>query len=118
MSSHRLERINTQIKREISEVIQQHLRDPRLTDFIGVTEVSTSPDLKHAKVYISSIGGVKESEQVLAALNSASGMVRSSLAKSMKMRFTPQLHFTWDTSIEHGDRILRLIDQVEEQDKK
>ena len=118
MSSHRLERVNVQIKREISEIIQQHLRDPRLTDFIGVTEVSTSPDLKHAKIYISSIGGVKESDQVLAALNSASGMMRSSLAKRMKMRFTPQLHFTWDTSIEHGDRILRLIDQVEEEGKK
>lgn len=115
MSSHRIERVNTQIKREISELIQQQLRDPRLTEFIAVTEVSTSPDLKHSKVYISSIGGQQEEEQVLGALNSAAGFLRSALAKRMKMRYTPELHFAWDNSIEHGDKILRLLDQVKEE---
>jgi ribosome-binding factor A len=117
MSSHRIERVNEQIKREVSELIQQHLRDPRLTEFVAVTEVSTSPDFKHAKIFISSIGGQQEEEQVLAALNSASGFIRSSLAKRMKMRYTPELHFTWDNSIEHGDKVLRLIDQIKEEKK-
>jgi len=118
MSSHRIERVNTQIKREISELIQQHLRDPRLSEFICVTEVSTSPDLKHAKIYISSMGGQQEEEKVLSALNSAAGFLRTGLAKRIKMRFTPELHFVWDSSIEHGDRVLRLLDQVSEEKGK
>jgi ribosome-binding factor A len=118
MSSHRLERVNAQIQREISELIQQHLRDPRLTEFIAVTEAATSPDLKHCKIFVSSIGGQQEEEQVLAALNSASGFLRTALAKRIKMRYTPELHFAWDSSIEHGDKILRLIDQVNTEKKK
>ncbi len=118
MSAHRIERINAQIKREISELIQQHLRDPRLAEFTAVTEVSTSPDLKHSKVYISSMGGEQDEEKVLSALNSASGFLRTALAKRIKMRYTPELHFAWDNSIEHGDRVLRLIDQVSEEKKK
>jgi ribosome-binding factor A len=118
MSSHRIERVNTQIKREISELIQQHLRDPRLDEFICVTEVSTSPDLKHAKVYISSMGGQQEEEKILGILNTASGFLRTALAKRIKMRFTPELHFVWDNSIEHGDRILRLLDQVNEEQEE
>lgn len=117
-SSHRIERVNTQIKREISELIQQHLRDPRLSEFVGVTEVSTSPDLKHAKIYVSSMGGQQEQEKVLGALNSATGFLRSSLAKRLKMRYTPELHFEWDNSIEHGDKVLRLIDQVSTEKEK
>mgnify|MGYP001428747417 CR=1 FL=1 len=118
MSSHRIERVNTQIKREISELIQQHLRDPRLTEFIAVTEVATSPDLKHAKIFISSMGGQQEEDKVLGVLNTAAGFLRTALAKRIKMRFTPELHFVWDNSIEHGDRILRLLDQVNtEKDK-
>ena len=60
MSSHRIERVNTLIRREISELIQQELRDPRLDEFVSVTEVDTSPDLKYAKIYVSSMGGQQE----------------------------------------------------------
>lgn len=110
--AHRIERINTLIQREISELIQQHLRDPRLDEFIAVTEVDTSPDLKLAKIYISSMGGQQEEAKILGVLNSASGFLRTALAKKVKLRYTPELNFIWDNSIEHGDRILRLIDQV------
>ena len=112
MSSHRIERVNTQIKREISELIQQHLRDPRLNEFIAVTEVDTSADLKYAKIYVSSMSGAEDEGKIMAALNSASGYLRTGLAKRVKMRYTPELNFIWDDSIEHGDRILRLLDQV------
>jgi ribosome-binding factor A len=117
MSSHRIERINAQIKREISELIQQHLRDPRLSEFVAVTEVSTAPDLKTAKIFVSSIGGQQDEEQTLKALNSASGFLRTAIAKRIKMRYTPELHFVWDNSIEHGDKVLRLIDQVKQEKK-
>jgi ribosome-binding factor A len=110
--SHRIERVNTLIRRELSDIIRDQLRDPRLDEFVAVTKVDTSTDLKYAKVYVSSISGQQEEAKVLAVLNAASGFLRSELAKKVRLRHTPELTFYWDNSIEHGDRILRLIDQV------
>jgi ribosome-binding factor A len=110
--SHRIERVNTLIRREISELIQHHLRDPRLDEFIAVTEVETSADLKYAKVFVSCISGQQQEQKILGVLNAAAGFLRSELAKNLRLRHTPELSFHWDNSIEHGDRILRLIDQV------
>jgi ribosome-binding factor A len=110
--SYRIERINTLIRREISELIQHQLRDPRLDEFVAVTEVETTTDLKHAKVFVSSISGQQEEQKILSVLNSASGFLRTELARKLKLRHTPELSFHWDNSIEHGDRILRLIDEV------
>jgi len=110
--AHRIERVNTLIRREISELIQHQLRDPRLDEFVVVTEVDTSSDLKFAKVFVSCIGGQQQEQKILGVLNSASGFLRSELAKNVTLRRTPELSFHWDNSIEHGDRILRLIDQA------
>jgi ribosome-binding factor A len=110
--SHRIQRVNTLIRRELSDIIQHHLRDPRLGEFVTVTEVVTSADLKYAKIFVSSIGGQQEETKVLGVLNAAAGFLRSELAKNIRLRHTPELSFHWDNSIEHGDRILRLIDQV------
>jgi ribosome-binding factor A len=112
MSSHRIERINTLIRREVSELIQHHLRDPRLAEFVAVTDVDTTADLKYARVFVSSIGGQQDQEGVLKVLNAAAGHLRSELAKKVRLRHTPELTFHWDDSIERGDRILRLLDQV------
>jgi len=112
MSSHRIERVNTLIRKELSELIQYHLRDPRLSEFVTVTGVETAADLKSAKVFISSIGGSQEKDKILKVLNAATGFLRSELAKKIRMRYTPDLSFYWDSSIERGDRILRLLDQV------
>jgi len=114
--SHRIERVNTLIRREISELIQQELRDPRLDEFIAVTEVDTSPDLKYAKIYISAMSGQQEEQKILGILNSAAGFLRTALASKINLRYTPELHFIWDNSIEHGDKILRLIDEVTKKD--
>ena len=116
--SHRIERVNTLIRREISELIQQELRDPRLDDLICVTEVETSPDLKYAKIFISSMGGQQEEQKILGILNAAAGFLRTGLAQKTRLRFTPALIFVWDNSIEHGDRILRLIDEVSRDDSR
>jgi ribosome-binding factor A len=112
MSSHRIERVNTLIRREISELIQHHLRDPRLAEFVAVTAVETSADLHYAKIFVSCIAGQQEETKVLAVLNAAAGFLRSELAKKVRLRHTPELSFYWDDSIERGDRILRLLDQV------
>lgn len=114
--AYHIERVNTLIRREISELIQHELRDPRLDEFIAVTEVDTSPDLQFAKVFVSSMSGQQEEQRILGILNSAAGFLRTELSKTTRLRRVPELHFHWDNSIERGDRILRLIDEVTQQD--
>lgn len=109
---HRIERVNSLIRRELSYLLQRQIKDPRIDASVTVTEVVTSPDLKFAKVFVSRIGDEEQKREALAALASASGYLRRELAKSLKLRFTPLLNFQWDDSIEHGDRLSRLIDEV------
>ena len=116
--THRIERVNNLIRREISELIQRQVKDPRLDTFIAVTQVTTSPDLKYAKVFVSCISGKQEEQKILSVLTAASGFLRTELAKNLKLRRIPELSFHWDDSIEHGDRILRLIDQVSSEQER
>ena len=113
--AHRIERVNNLIRREISELLQRQVKDPRLGAFVTVTEVSTSPDLRYAKVFVSCIGGEEEKQKTLSVLAGASGFFRKELANHLKLRRTPELSFHWDDSIERGDHLLRLIDQVSSQ---
>ena len=110
--AHRIERVNSLIRQEISELLQRQVKDPRLGNFIAVTEVSTSPDLKYAKIFVSRIGSEEEKQETLNALASASGFFRSELFKRLRLRHTPELSFQWDDSIERGTHLLQLIDEV------
>ena len=110
--AHHIERVNSLIRQEISELLQRQAKDPRLGNFIAVTAVATSADMKYAKVFVSRIGSEEEKQETLNALASASGFFRRELAKRLKLRYTPVLSFQWDESIERGDRLLRLIDGV------
>ena len=110
--AHRIERVNSLIRQEISDLLQRQVKDPRLGNFIAVTEVFTSPDLKYAKVFVSHIGSEEEKQKTLSALASASGFFRRELGRRMKLRYTPELIFQWDDSIERGDRLLQLIDRL------
>jgi len=110
--THRIERINTEIRRELSELIQRHIKDPRIDSFVTVTEVITSADLRYAKVYVSSIAGQEQEASITGVLNDAAGFLRTELARTIKIRRTPELTFIWDNSIERGDRILRLLDEI------
>ena len=109
---HRIDRVNSLIRRELSYLLQRQIKDPRIDASVTVTEVVTSSDLKFAKVFISRIGDVEQKQEALTALASASGYLRKELARSLKLRFTPLLNFHWDDSIEHGERLSRLIDEV------
>jgi len=108
----RIERVNSLIRQEISDLLQRQVKDPRLGNFITVTDVATSPDLKYAKVFVSRIGNAEEKQEVLNVLASASGFFRRELARRLKLRYTPELSFQWDDSIERGDHLLQLIDEV------
>ena len=110
--AHRIERVNSLIRQEISELLQRQVKDPRLGNFIAVTEVSTSPDLKHAKIFVSRIGSEEEKQETLNVLAAASGFFRNELARRLRLRRIPELSFHWDTSIERGAHLLRLIDKV------
>ena len=110
--AHRIERVNNLIRREISELLQRQVKDPRLGNFVAVTEVSASPDLRYAKIFISCISSEEEKKEMLSALAAASGFLRNELARRIKLRRIPELSFQWDDSIERGAHLLELIDQV------
>jgi ribosome-binding factor A len=112
--SRRTERVNQLLREEISELLRQ-AKDPRLDSFVTVTEVIISPDLRHAKVFISILGDDKEQKRVLAGLAAASGFLRRQLASRLTMRFVPELAFLRDDSIERGSHLLQLIDEIESQ---
>ena len=110
--AHRIERVNSIIRQEISQLLQRQVKAPRLGNFIAVTEVSTSADLKHANVFVSRIGSKEEKQEMLSVPTSASGFFRNELAKRLKLRRIPELSFKEDNSIEQGDRLLWLIDKA------
>ena len=114
--SHRIERINNLIRQEISELLQRQVKDPRLATFVAVTEVVTSADLRHAKIFVSYISSQEEKQETLTALTGASRFLRKELAKNLRLRRIPELSFHWDDSIERGDHLMRLIDQVSSTD--
>jgi len=108
----RIERVNNLIRQEISELLQRQVKDPRLGSFVAVTEVSTSSDLRYAKIFISRIGSSEGRRETLSVLAAASGFFRKELAKRLRLRRIPELSFQWDDSIERGAHLLKLIDEV------
>ena len=108
----RIERVNNLFRHEISELLQRQVKDPRLGNFVAVTEVSISPDLRYARIFVSHMGSEEERQETLSALAAASGFFRRELAKRIRIRHIPELSFQWDDSIERGTHLLELIDQV------
>jgi ribosome-binding factor A len=108
MQGKRLERVNQLIKEEISTLLQRELKDPRL-GFVTVTEVDVTPDLKHAKVYVSVLGTEAQWASSLAALESAKGFVWAWLRRHLDLRVTPELSFRPDRSMEHAAHIQSLL---------
>jgi ribosome-binding factor A len=108
MQGKRLERVNQLIKEEISTLLQRELKDPRL-GFVTVTEVDVTPDLKHAKVYVSVLGGEAQWTSSLAALESAKGFVWAWLRRHLDLRVTPEISFRPDRSMEHAAHIQSLL---------
>lgn len=112
--SHRIERVNNLIRQELSELLQRTVKDPRLSSFVAVTEVVTSPDLKRAKIYVSRICNTEERQETLDALCAASGFFHKELTRRLCLRRVPDLSFQWDDSIERGVHLIDLIDRVSE----
>ena len=114
---HRIEKLNHQIRRELSEVIQRQVKDPRLGSLLSITEVALSSDLRHAKVFVSCICSEEEQQEMLKTLNGATHFFRKELTKSLRLRYIPELSFHWDDSIARADRLMQLLDQVSAEEK-
>ena len=105
-------RINSEVLKELSQIIAYEVKDPRINPFTSVMDVYVAPDLKTCKVYESVMGSDEDKENTMTGLNSAKGMIRSLLAKRMNMRNTPELTFILDESIEKGIEMMKFIDEV------
>ena len=111
-------RINESVKEELSNIIRNEVKDPRIAPVVSVTEAIGATDLKTCKVMISVLGDEKAKEDTMEGLKSSSGFIRHMLAVNLNLRNTPELHFKLDESIEYGVQMSKRIDEVMEQDRR
>jgi ribosome-binding factor A len=114
--SHRPQRLAEELKNEIGAIIAQEIKDPRV-GFATVTEVKVSPDLRHARVSVSVLGSSQEKQETFEALVRATGYIRRLLGARIRLRHTPELSFAYDESIERGERMMRLFDEIRIEDR-
>jgi len=108
----RIEKLQELIKQEMSKMLLTDLKDPRI-GFVTVTDVEMTGDLREAKIYVSVMGGAEQVKSSLEGLNSALGFIRREIGQRIKIRFTPEISFALDTSLDYGDHIQKLLLQVE-----
>ena len=112
----RISRVSEEVKKEISDIIKNELKDPRLPDMLSIMKADVTKDFSHAKIYYSVLSDDEGKREVVKALQSASGFIRRELGNRMKLRRVPELHFSEDDSIGQGIRINRLIDEARKRD--
>ncbi len=110
MKSNRLERVNSEIQKEVALIINNELRDPQITSMIGVSEVDVAPDLANAKVYLSVYGG--DAQDTLNRIKGAGSFIRGRLAKKIRLRIVPRLDFYLDNSLTYGQKIDDLLSNI------
>ena len=110
-------RINAEVQRELSNIIRNEVKDPRIHMLTSVVSVIGAPDRKTCKAYISVLGSTEEGEATVAGQKSAEGFIRSQLAKNLNLRNTPQIQFILDQSIEYGVNMTRKIEELAEEER-
>ncbi|NLL52053.1 MAG: 30S ribosome-binding factor RbfA [Peptococcaceae bacterium] len=111
MVKHRAFRLAESIKQEVSRIIREDIKDPRL-GFVTVTDVEVSDDLRYAKIFVSIMGNQDEVKSSMDVLARASGYVRSEIGKIVRLRHVPEITFKFDQSIEYGAHITKLLREV------
>lgn len=111
MKSVRIERINSEIQKAVSHIIDNEVRDPQIDAIISVSNVETTPDLSYCRVFITSIGSTP-SDEVLARIKGAAGFIRGRLSKMIKLRITPRLEFLKDESVEYASNIESILKNI------
>ena len=112
MTSRRSDKVAGLLQREIGQILRAHLADPRLGGLITVARVTVSPDLAHATVAVTVMGGDDEADEAFRGIGSASGFLRREVAQRLRLRRAPELHFVRDAAIEQGNRVLDLLDAL------
>lgn len=107
-NENRLNRVNEELKKEISQIISYELKNPDAVGMMTVTRVKITPDFKYAKVYVSVLNA-KNADKTIEALQKSSGFIRSQIAKRVNLRITPELVFEKDDSLEYGARIDSIL---------
>lgn len=113
MSTARMRRVDEAMRQVLGDVLAQDLKDPRI-GFVTVTDVKTSPDLRHARVYVSVLGPEAEQDATLDGLRSAHGFLQGRVASELRLKRTPELTFELDHTAERAARLERLIEEAGE----
>jgi ribosome-binding factor A len=112
MAKYRSDRINEEMRKEISSIIQNDVRDPRITAMVSVTKVDVTKDLMYAKVYVSLYGNEEAKTETFAAIKSSIGFIRREVGHRIQLRHTPQLLLELDTTIEQGMHINDILQKI------
>ena len=116
-NSNKNRRINGEVQKVISEAIR-YSKDPRISPFTSVMDVEVAPDLKTCKVWVTVMGNEEDRVRTQEGLKSAAGYIRSTLAKELNMRYTPEIRFIMDDSIEYAINMSRKIDEITAKDNE
>lgn len=115
MSYPRVKRLAEEIKKIVSDLIRNELRDPRVSPMTSIVEVDVTRDLRYVNIYVSILGSEKEKEETMEGLTKASGFIRREIGQKIKARYTPEVIFKLDDSIERGIYMYNVITKVNEQ---
>jgi ribosome-binding factor A len=113
--SERMRRVNESVRQVLAEALPE-LKDPRI-GLVTITGVETTPDLRHATVFVSVLGSTRKRKATLQGLEAAHGLLQGRLARELRMKRTPQVTFEYDPSVERGVRMTQLIDELAPDDE-
>ena len=111
-NARRQARLGSLIEQIVSELLQRQIKDPRVHGLVSITRVEVSQDISHARIFVSVMGTEEERRETMRALDHARGFVRSRLGEELTIRHIPDVQFVLDRSIEEGDRVLALLNQI------
>ncbi|MBW9151766.1 30S ribosome-binding factor RbfA [Clostridium estertheticum] len=117
MVSYRNGRINEEIKKDVSNTIQNKIKDPRLSAMVSVTKVDTTKDLSYTKIYVSIFGNEIEKKETIQALKSSTGLIRKEIGMHVKLRHVPQVIIELDETIERAIHLENIFHQIKAKDK-
>ncbi|MGI5852268.1 MAG: 30S ribosome-binding factor RbfA [Clostridiales bacterium] len=118
MRHQRIDRISEEVKKEVSRIIREEVKDPRIGQLASILRADVSGDLRLAKIYVSVLGDDNERASTMAGLTRAAGFIRKELGRALKIRYVPELSFILDTSIEYSVDISKKIREVTSQQEK
>jgi len=113
---YRNSRLSEEMKREISKMILEEIKDPRIKAMVSITDIEVTKDLRYAKVYVSIYGSEEDKQETFEGLKNAAGYIRHEIGRRIKMRYTPEIIFELDRSIEYGAYISEILKELNKQE--